>query len=88
MFYTLPADEQGSDKVKIKTIVIRITEMIGTEDEFEVEKITKQGGGSSVGKSGSTGRIYFHDSTGHKKLFSLGIEKREAEKFKLTFRKE
>jgi hypothetical protein len=88
MFYTIPADEEGIDKVKIKTIVIRIIKMIGTEDEYEVERITKQGGGSSVGKSGWTGRIYFHDSTGHKKLFSLGIEKLEVERFKLTLRKE
>ena len=88
MFYTIPADEEGNEKVKIKTIVIRIIKMIGTEDEYEVERITKQGGGSSVGKSGWTGRIYFHDSMGHKELFRLDVEKLEDERFKLTVRKE
>lgn len=88
VFYSMPADEEGIDKAKIKTIVIRISKMIGTEDEYEVEKITKQGGGSSVGKSGLTGYIFLRDSTGHRELFSLDVEKLKAEKFKLTVRKE
>jgi len=88
MFYTVPADDEGNDKAWIKTIVFRISKLIGTEGEYEMEKITKQGGGSSVGKNGLSGRIYLHDSSGHKKLLSLGIEQLEGERFKLTVRKE
>ncbi len=87
MFYTMPADEQGIDKAKIKTIAIRISKMIGTEDEYEVEKITKQGGGSSVEKRGLSGSIFLRDSTGHKELFRLDVEKLEGERFKFTVRK-
>jgi hypothetical protein len=61
MFYAVPADEEGIDKAKIKTFVMRISKVIGTEDEYEVVKITKEGGGSSVGKRGLDGSIYLHD---------------------------
>lgn len=88
MFYTFPADEQGIDRSKIKTIVIRINKIIGTEDEYEVEKIIKQGGGSSVGKNGLTSSISLHDSAGHKELFNLDVEKLECGEFRLTVRKE
>ena len=87
MFYTMPADEEGIDKAKIQTVVVRITKALETENEYEVEKITKQGGGSSVGKSGLTESIFLYGSMGNKKLLRLDVEKLETEKFKLTVRK-
>ncbi len=88
MFYDVSTDEVGVEKAEIKTVVIRISKVIGTEDEYEVETITKQAGSSSVGKSGLTGSIFFHDSMGHKELLRLGVEKLEGERFELTVRKE
>lgn len=88
MFYALPAGEEGVEKAKIKTVVIRISKVIGTEDQYEEETITKQNGSSSRGRSGLTGSIFLHNSLKHKESFGLDVERLEGERFKLTVRKE
>jgi hypothetical protein len=88
MFYAVSADEEGVEKTRLKTIVLRISRAAGTEDQYEVETITKQGGSSSTGKRGLNGSIILHDSMGHKVWLTLNVERLEGERFRLTVRKE
>ncbi|MBN2313987.1 MAG: hypothetical protein JXM79_08655 [Sedimentisphaerales bacterium] len=87
MFYTVLKEKEGDKETDIKTVVIRICKLAGTEDEYEVEKITKQRNTSSHGKNGLAGSIFIDDSLGQKDSLRLDVEKREAGKFKLTVRK-
>lgn len=87
MFYTVLNDKEGDNKIDINTIVLRIFKLAGSDDEYEVEKITKQRNTSSHGKNGLAGTIYFYESVGHTESLKLDVEKLEAEKFKLTVRK-
>ncbi len=86
MFFAAPVDEEGVEKTGIRTIVMRIRKSAGTDDQYEVETITKQGGSSSTGKMGLTENIILHDPMGHRVWFMLDVEKIEGERFRLTVR--
>ena len=88
MFYSVPADEEGGENAKIKTLVLRISKVTGTEDQYEVETITKQGGMSSTGKRGLNGSVALYDSTGNRKYFWLDVKELGGQRFRLTLRKE
>jgi len=87
MFYTLPAEQEVADKDDIKTIVMRIRKVVGTEDQYEVEKIEKQRSFSSRGKNGLNQRIFLGDSMSRDESLSLKVENLEGKKFRLTVRK-
>jgi hypothetical protein len=87
MFCAMPADEEGVEKTRIKTIALRIDEVIGSEDQYEVTTVTKQGGSSSTAKRGLTEHIILRDSVAHRVWFTLDVEKLAGERFRLTVRK-
>jgi hypothetical protein len=88
MFYDAAADEEDAEKVRIKTFVTRISKLTGTEDQYEVEIITKRNGGSSHRKRDINSRIYLRDLSGPKEFLWLDVDRLEGERFKLTVRKE
>jgi hypothetical protein len=88
MFYTVQADEEGFEKIDIKTVVTRISKAIGTEGQYEVEIISKRNNGSSWEQGGLSGSITLHDSLDHNKSFRLDVERLDGERFKLTVRRD
>jgi hypothetical protein len=88
LFYAMSVDEEGSGKTQIKTVAIRISKAIGTEDQYEVETVMKQRGSSSVRKGELHGSLDLHDPMGREKLFRLDIEKLEGDRFKLSVQNE
>lgn len=88
MFYTVLKEKEGVKETDIKTVVICINKRVGPEDQYEVEKITKQRNTSSHGNNSLAETIFLHDSVGQRESFRLDVEKLEGEKFKLTVRKQ
>ncbi|HUV63572.1 MAG TPA: hypothetical protein VMW24_06705, partial [Sedimentisphaerales bacterium] len=87
LFYTLPEEQEDADKNDIKTIVMRIREVLGTEDQYEVEKIEKQRSFSSRGKNGLNQSIFLGGSAGGDTSLRLEVKKLEDGRFRLTTHK-
>jgi hypothetical protein len=87
MFYTILAEKEGDQDTDIRTIVIRIKKLTGMEDQYEVQKITKQRNTSSHSNNGLAGTISLYHPADHEELLRLNVEKLEDERFKLTVRK-
>ncbi len=84
VFYNIQA---GDPESKIRTVAITMTQAPGKDDHYQMTKVEKAKGMSSIGTRDATEIVFLNDLSEETPKAQLDIEQLEDDRFKLTLRK-